>query len=293
VICNIGDVVCLSSYSQDLAKDASSSLVNADFVPVTYLLPADYTLFVEEFRRNPNAMWIMKPTSRSQGKGIFLINKLAQIKKWSSQSRWAQPAAAGGPLREAYVISRYVENPLLVGASLLSLYAVLWDTVSVASSNKMYICHPSTLFSCFSCHTLIWYICAHCCTTPGGKKFDLRIYVLVTSYRPLKAYQYVHGFARFCNAKYNTDMGEMDNPFIHLTNVAIQKHNQDYNNKHGGKWHIKVSSGTLHAQQRWLGVGGLRIIMSMRKQCALLSSRFSYPAHLLLHIIRTEPAHLH
>ena len=27
-----------------------------DFVPVTYLLPADYTLFVEEFRRNPNAM---------------------------------------------------------------------------------------------------------------------------------------------------------------------------------------------------------------------------------------------
>ncbi len=84
------------------------------------------------------------------------------------------------------------------------------------------------------------------CARPGGKKFDLRIYVLVTSYRPLKAYQYVHGFARFCNAKYNTDMGEMDNPFIHLTNVAIQKHNQDYNNKHGGKWHIKVSISTRH-----------------------------------------------
>lgn len=64
--------------------------------------------------------------------------------------------------------------------------------------------------------------------------------MLVTNYRPLKAYQYVHGFARFCNAKYNTDMGDMDNPFIHLTNVAIQKHNQDYNSKHGGKWHIKV-----------------------------------------------------
>lgn len=124
----------------------------------------------------------MKPTSRSQGKGIFIINKLAQIKKWSTQSRWAQM-----PLKEAYVISRYIENPLLI----------------------------------------------------GGKKFDLRIYVLVTNYRPLKAYQYVHGFARFCNAKYNTDMGDIDNPFIHLTNVAIQKHNDDYNSKHGGKWHVQ------------------------------------------------------
>ena len=122
-----------------------TSILQPDFVPVTYLLPADYTLFVEEFRRNPNAMWIMKPTSRcveslhifnthesyhnafsSQGKGIFIINKLAQIKKWSTQSRWAQM-----PLKEAYVISRYIENPLLI----------------------------------------------------GGKKFDLRIYVLVTNYR--------------------------------------------------------------------------------------------------------------
>jgi hypothetical protein len=36
---------------QDIAKDGPSV---QEFVPVTYLLPADYTLFVEEFRRNPN-----------------------------------------------------------------------------------------------------------------------------------------------------------------------------------------------------------------------------------------------
>ena len=55
-----------------------------DFVPVTYLLPADYSLFVEEFRRSPNAMWIMKPSNAAQGKGIFIVNKLQQIKKWST-----------------------------------------------------------------------------------------------------------------------------------------------------------------------------------------------------------------
>jgi tubulin polyglutamylase TTLL1 len=170
----------IKRYMKDTAKDASAQV--ADFVPVTYFLPADYTLFVEEFRRNPNAMWIMKPTARSQGKGIFIINKLAQIKKWSTQSRWAQM-----PLKEAYVICRYIENPLLI----------------------------------------------------GGKKFDLRVYVLVSSYRPLRVYQYVHGFARFCNAKYTTDMTDIDNPFIHLTNVAIQKQDENYNSQHGGKWHIQ------------------------------------------------------
>jgi len=51
------------------------------------MLPADYSIFVEEFKRNPNAMWIMKPTGKSQGKGIFIINKLSQIKKWASSSR--------------------------------------------------------------------------------------------------------------------------------------------------------------------------------------------------------------
>jgi len=36
-------------FLQDLAKD-SAALIPRDFVPVTYLLPADYSLFVEEFR---------------------------------------------------------------------------------------------------------------------------------------------------------------------------------------------------------------------------------------------------
>ena len=59
-------------YLKDMTRDpnhnagAGSSLPPpTDFVPVTYLLPADYSLFVEEFRRNPNAVWIMKPTARS------------------------------------------------------------------------------------------------------------------------------------------------------------------------------------------------------------------------------------
>ena len=30
----------------------------------------------------PGATWIMKPIGRSQGSGIFLVNKLAQTQQW-------------------------------------------------------------------------------------------------------------------------------------------------------------------------------------------------------------------
>lgn len=60
--------------------------------------------------------------------------------------------------------------------------------------------------------------------------------MLVTSYRPLKAWMYMLGFGRFCNEQYTTDIAEMDNMFIHLTNVAVQKYSDKYSEKHGGKW---------------------------------------------------------
>jgi len=35
-----------------------------DFIPVTYMMPADYNLFADDFRRDPNHTWIMKPAAR-------------------------------------------------------------------------------------------------------------------------------------------------------------------------------------------------------------------------------------
>ena len=36
--------------------------------------------------------------------------------------------------------------------------------------------------------------------------------------------RYRLGFCRFCTVKYNTSVSELDNMFVHLTNVSIQKH---------------------------------------------------------------------
>lgn len=46
----------------------------------------------------------------------------------------------------------------------------------------------------------------------------------MTSFRPLKAYQFKHGFCRFCTVKYDSSVAELDNMYVHLTNVSVQKH---------------------------------------------------------------------
>lgn len=56
-------------------------------------------------------------------------------------------------------------------------------------------------------------------------KFDLRIYVLVTSYDPLRVYLYDDGLVRFCTEPYSTSKSAMQNPFGHLTNYSVNKKN--------------------------------------------------------------------
>ncbi|XP_037872971.1 polyglutamylase complex subunit TTLL1 [Bombyx mori] len=195
-----------------------SRYLHLDFIPVTYVLPADYNMFVEEYRKSPQSTWIMKPCGKSQGAGIFLINKLSKLKKWSREAK--TPFHPQLSNKESYVISRYIDNPLLI----------------------------------------------------GGKKFDLRLYVLVTSFRPLKAYLFRHGFCRFCTVKYDTSVTELDNMYVHLTNVSVQKHGGDYNSLHGGKMSIQnfrfYLEGTrgravtekLFADMQWLIVHSLKAV---------------------------------
>ena len=62
----------------------------------------------------------------------------------------------------------------------------------------------------------------------GGKKFDMRLYAVCLSYNPLKVYLYREGFARFTNVRYSMSKADIDNPYVHLTNHAIQKKDEAY-----------------------------------------------------------------
>ncbi|KAK3096766.1 hypothetical protein FSP39_003043 [Pinctada imbricata] len=60
-------------------------------------------------------------------------------------------------------------------------------------------------------------------------KFDLRLYVLVTSCDPLRIFLFKDGLARFATNKYiEPTHNNIDNVFMHLTNYAINKHSQDF-----------------------------------------------------------------
>ena len=54
-----------------------------------------------------------------------------------------------------------------------------------------------------------------------GFKFDLRIYVLVTSFSPLEAFIYKEGLARFGSRPYSTRPDLLHDLRIHLTNTSL------------------------------------------------------------------------
>lgn len=62
----------------------------------------------------------------------------------------------------------------------------------------------------------------------NGLKYDLRVYVLVTSFNPLKVYIYNDGLVRFATEKYSMDPRLMNQKFVHLTNFSINKKNTKF-----------------------------------------------------------------
>uniref|UniRef100_A0A2M4BA23 Putative tubulin polyglutamylase ttll4 n=1 Tax=Anopheles marajoara TaxID=58244 RepID=A0A2M4BA23_9DIPT len=79
----------------------------------------------------------------------------------------------------------------------------------------------------------------------NGSKFDLRLYVLVTSMNPLRVYMHTDGLARFASVKYSEKSETLSDRYMHLTNYSINKlsnnysQNEDADACQGHKWTIK------------------------------------------------------
>lgn len=61
-----------------------------------------------------------------------------------------------------------------------------------------------------------------------GYKYDMRIYIVVTCFEPLKAYIFQQGLVRLATQPYSTAKGSLKKRFIHLTNFSINKKADNY-----------------------------------------------------------------
>ena len=59
-------------------------------------------------------------------------------------------------------------------------------------------------------------------------KYDLRIYVCVTCFDPLRIYIYDNGLVRLATEKYSNAKSKIKKKYVHLTNYSVQKKAASY-----------------------------------------------------------------
>uniref|UniRef100_A0ACB8EUI6 Tubulin polyglutamylase ttll6 n=1 Tax=Sphaerodactylus townsendi TaxID=933632 RepID=A0ACB8EUI6_9SAUR len=131
-----------------------------NFFPRTWCLPADYGELQTYSRSKKNKTFICKPDSGCQGRGIYIMRSVKDIKPG-----------------EDMICQLYISKPFII----------------------------------------------------DGFKFDLRIYVLVTSCDPLRIFIYKEGLARFATSAYSDpSLSNLDDVCMHLTNYSINKHSANF-----------------------------------------------------------------
>ena len=89
----------------------------------------------------------------------------------------------------------------------------------------------------------------------NGKKYDMRIYVLITGFQPLRVYLYNEGLIRIAAEKYILKKDTLDNVYAHLTNTAINIKSKKYLNpksdidEKANKWNFKTYRNYLQKQK--------------------------------------------
>lgn len=91
----------------------------------------------------------------------------------------------------------------------------------------------------------------------------MRIYVLVTSYDPLRIYLFEDGLVRFATHEYTCKTRDIKKRYVHLTNFSVNKHSKNFIKNHnsvedgkGSKWSLKA----LRKYYETMGIDSNKVI---------------------------------
>ncbi|NP_001162607.1 probable tubulin polyglutamylase TTLL2 [Rattus norvegicus] len=93
---------CLAKHLAHMRRLYGESIY--EFTPLTFIMPSDYTKFVAKYFKEKQDLgtkpsyWICKPAKLSQGRGIIIFSDIRDLM-----------------FKDAYVVQKYICNPLLVG----------------------------------------------------------------------------------------------------------------------------------------------------------------------------------
>lgn len=120
-------------------------------IPSSYILPSEYSLFLEDFQKSEEKKWIFKPAGSAQGLGIKIITKLSQAKNLSTLIKNSKKLHSS--IKEKFVICKYLDNPLLINSRKFDLRTY----VLVTNYNPLTIWRHKAGFArvCFEDYTKI------------------------------------------------------------------------------------------------------------------------------------------
>ena len=123
-------------------------------------------------------------------------------------------------------------------------------------------------------------------------KYDLRVYVLVTCYDPLRIYIFNEGLVRFATEPYSPEKLTLKNKFTHLTNYAINKESELYIPSKGveeeddqaSKWTFaqyrkKLSSLGIDFETVWSSIKDVIIKTIISAETVMLDRSNRVPEH--------------
>ncbi|EAR87036.2 tubulin-tyrosine ligase family protein (macronuclear) [Tetrahymena thermophila SB210] len=175
-------------------------------------------------------IWIVKPAENTnRGTGIFVSREIAEIKQFISQNTRTQSAHHGSA-------NERKGSPKLKNKQVKHTYII-----------QKYIENP-----------LLY----------QKRKIDIRCYILLTNYNGIiKAYWYKEGYIRTSSKEFTTK--NLKNNFIHLTNDAIQKQQEDYGRYElGNKISYKEFQRYLDSQTEYK-INFMQMIIPQMKSYAL------------------------